>query len=735
METYLINFGSTTKDTVSLKHVKPFGCKLFYHSKGQSKLDERGVLGFFLLFDVTRQSTLVYNPELRKAIHVDTVGKFFTNVFYKDWLKQKNGGQVEEEDELQIIYESDEEKDIILPSDNSESSAVPSVPDRMIVDENQQTAERTNVPQSQQHHDEKEMKVPLELVEKEFLPRRSKRIRNLPAVDYRVSVVHFRDQPYMHDVLVNRLPTDPNSFEECIDRTDSHHWWKAMEEEFNSLIENETWEYCELPPGKKVIQTRWVYNSKLDEFGQLERHKARFTAKGFSQRFGIEFNTTFAPVLKYETGKFIMLYSKFLGYEVYQIDIKTAFLYSKIDEKIYITQAKGFELPGREHLVCKLKKCLYGLKQSSRCWNRELGKTLKELGFRKLKSEPSVYIRNPPGVKPIFITVTVDDLLICALTKEIVDELIKNLSKKYKVKNLGIVNWYLGLQIIFDEERKLLIFNHGQYIEHILKRFDVSHLPIASTPVDHNIKYVKKECCTAETRHNCSECKHEYDEVNAYPYMEILGSLIHLGVVSRPDLSQAISLFSKFSNNPSLEHCDGLTRVLQYLRGTVNLCLHYDYSTFTMDIFSDANWRKYGDWRSFGGLAVMVGGAPIFWKSFCQKRPSDSSCVSEYYSAIVAAKKACFFRNLLDELNIVKDPVIPVHIDNESTIKIASDDIISAKTEHIGYRYHFIRDMVERKEISLHHVESKLNVADIFTKALPPNDFRRAVEMLNMRRI
>jgi hypothetical protein len=114
---------------------------------------------------------------------------------------------------------------------------------------------------------------------------------------------------------------------------------------------------------------------------------------------------------------------------------------------------------------------------------------------------------------------------------------------------------------------------------------------------------------------------------------------------------------------------------------------------------------------------------------------SGSACVSEYYAAAVAAKKASFFANLLDELNIQKNPTIPMYLDNQSTIIIASDDITSQKTEHIGYRYHFIRDKVERKEIKLKYVKSILNCADIFTKALDPRLHEQQLELLNMRRI
>jgi hypothetical protein len=175
-----------------------------------------------------------------------------------------------------------------------------------------------------------------------------------------------------HTALTTTTTTaDPTTYAAAISSPNAAHWHAAMLDELRSLQEHGTWRLAELP-GRRSIGCKWVYKSKRDESGAVKRYKARLVAQGFSQREGIDFGVTFAPVVRLDTLRIILALACHLDLHIYQLDIKTAYLNGDLDEDIYMRQPPGFAAPGSAPLVCHLDKALYGLRQAGRAWNLKL---------------------------------------------------------------------------------------------------------------------------------------------------------------------------------------------------------------------------------------------------------------------------------------------------------------------------------------------------------------------------
>ena len=158
-----------------------------------------------------------------------------------------------------------------------------------------------------------------------------------------------------------------------------------------SLEENDVWELVHLPEGRKALGSKWVYKVKTDANGSIERYEARLVAQGFSQKYGTDYDKTFCPVVRLESFRTLVALSVQHGLKMHHVDVATAFLNGELEEEVYMKQPPGFCIEGQENFVCKLKKSIYGLKQSPHCWNSTLHSQLKSMGFLQLASDPCIY--------------------------------------------------------------------------------------------------------------------------------------------------------------------------------------------------------------------------------------------------------------------------------------------------------------------------------------------------------
>lgn len=248
---------------------------------------------------------------------------------------------------------------------------------------------------------------------------------------------------------------DPIDFDDAISRSDSNLWCKAMQEEFDSLTKNETWTLTELPANRRPIDCRWVFKTKRDSNGKIVRHKARLVIKGCAQRRGIDYDETYAPVVRYTSIRFLLALATKLNHHIEQMDAVCAFLQGELEEEIFMLQRKGFSNNSKK--VCRLKKSLYGLKQASKIWNSKLNSVLISFGLKRSNHDPCVY-HNVTGNDIIIVAVYVDDLLVFSTQKNESNKLKTKLSSSFEMKDIGDVSSVLGMNIIRNYYFSLLFY-------------------------------------------------------------------------------------------------------------------------------------------------------------------------------------------------------------------------------------------------------------------------------------
>ena len=487
-------------------------------------------------------------------------------------------------------------------------------------------------------------------------------------------------------------------------RDDWPLWETAIQEELESINENNTWtEIDNLPVDRKAVNSKWVFNIKYDN--GKPRYKARLVAKGCSQRPGFDYEETFAPVVKITTIRVILSIANYRDYAIHQMDVKCAYLNGNLREEIFMKLPA--DIDGKIQIV-KLNRSLYGLKQSGKCWNDEFSNQVSEMGFRSCSVDPCLYFNKDIE---IFMILYVDDILLIGPNTSNIDQIKAKLSEKYKMKDLGPVRKFLNMDIGRIESRKLLWINQEDYIEKILRKYSMENCNPVNIPMDPNITFTENKG----------------PETN-FPYRELIGSLQYLTCISRPDISVAVNILSQFQSNPSNEHWMGLKRILRYLNGTKHYRLIYQgNSKISLEGYADANYAGNSeDRKSTSGYIFQVFGNTISWNTKKQSTISLSSTEAELIALTHASKEALWLSSLLDEIGIESKPVT-IFEDNQPCISLVHENRISQRIKHIDIKYLFIRDHIKNDNLKVKWISTENQVADIFTKPLASISFKRHV--------
>ncbi|KAL0341478.1 UNVERIFIED_CONTAM: Retrovirus-related Pol polyprotein from transposon RE2 [Sesamum calycinum] len=246
---------------------------------------------------------------------------------------------------------------------------------------------------------------------------------------------------------------EPENFETAV----KHKVWvQAMEEEIKMIEKNNTWELADRPKDKEVIGVKWIYKTKLNADGSIQKHKARLVAKGYSQLPGIDYTETFAPVARLDTIRALIAIAANKKWKIYQMDVKSAFLNGYIDEEIYVEQPQGFIAKGSEEKVLRLKKALYGLKQAPRAWYSRIDKYFMDRGFRRSLSEPTLYIKSQ-GNDTLIVSLYVDDLIYTGNNEKMIQDFKEDMMKTFEMSDLGLMHFFLGIEINQEKEEYLYV--------------------------------------------------------------------------------------------------------------------------------------------------------------------------------------------------------------------------------------------------------------------------------------
>ncbi|KAL0311685.1 UNVERIFIED_CONTAM: Retrovirus-related Pol polyprotein from transposon TNT 1-94 [Sesamum calycinum] len=361
------------------------------------------------------------------------------------------------------------------------------------------------------------------------------------------------------------------------------------------MAKNNVWELVDLPTGRKTIGNKWVLKVKRKADGSIDKFKARLVAKGYNQKEGIDYKETFSPVVRFASVRLILAIVAHLDLELFQMDVKTAFLNGELDEEIYMDQPEGFQEMGLKHKVCRLKRSIYGLKQSSRQWYYRFHRAITSIGFTMIEEDHCVYVKR--SVKNFLILSLYVDILLAGNNMKMIVATQKWLSSTFEMKDMGEAEYILGVKVHRDRSKKLLSLSQETYIKRIIERFRMHNANPVDTPMD-------KSCVLSKEL--CPKTEEEKKRMTKIPYASAVGSLMYAMMCTRPDLCVAVGMVSSL-------------RLVGY---------------------SDADGSADRDeLKSTLGYAFLLGGAAITWCSKKQPCISLSTMEAEYVASTIAYAK------------------------------------------------------------------------------------------------
>ena len=442
--------------------------------------------------------------------------------------------------------------------------------------------------------------------------------------------------------------------------------------------------------------------------------------KDLRKNTALDYEETFAPVVRFESVRTLIALSAKYGLRLEQLDVTTAFLNGELEQEIYMSQPEGFVVPGKENYVCKLKRSIYGLKQSPRCWNETVHTFLSDNNFRQADSDPCIYVNREDYGSILIVAVYVDDIIVASKTDSQIGKFKTLIGDRFKIKDLGLLNYFLGVTVDQRTDGSIFI-GQKSYTNALLEKYSMTDCKPVGTPVSTDVKLTLSTDGQkpADTR----------------LYQSAVGSLLHLSLRTRPDISFAVSLVAKFASSPTTEHWSAVKRIFRYLKGTVNLGLQYFPSkNEECEGFADASWADdVDDRKSTSGYVFKLSGAPITWKSKKQTSVALSTAEAEYLSLAAAVQEAVWLRHLLEDFDKPLQSPMVIHEDNQATISMTKNPQFHGRAKHMELRFHFVRQHICSNNVELIYCPSEENIADLFTKSLALDKHQYFRTLLGMR--
>ncbi|GJV13976.1 retrovirus-related pol polyprotein from transposon TNT 1-94 [Tanacetum coccineum] len=424
---------------------------------------------------------------------------------------------------------------------------------------------------------------------------------------------------------------------------------------------------------------------KCDDENTVIRNKSRLVAKGYAQKEGINFEESFAPVARLEAVRLFIAYAAHKSFTVYQMDVKTTFLYGPLKEEVYVNQPDGFVDPYHPDKVYRLKKALYGLKQAPRAWYDVLSNFLVSKGFAKGFINPTLFITKH-GEDILLVQIYVDDIIFGSTNPKLSKRFGKLMHSKFDMSMMGELKFFLGIQI--HQSPRGIFINQAKYAQEILKKHGMTSCDSIGTPM--------------ATKHLDADLSGT--PVDQTKYRSMVGALMYL-TASRPDIVHATCYCARYQVKPTEKHLTAVKQIFWYLKDSINMGLWYPKDIgFELTAFLDSDHTGYLDSRksTSSGIQFLGGDKLVSWSSKNQDCTSMSSAEAEYVSLSAA-------------------------------IAISCNPVQHSRTKHIDVRYHFIKEQVEKGIVELFFVGTEYQLADLFTKALSEDRFKYLVRRLGMR--
>ena len=698
-----------TNKRPNLAKVELFGAKCYRYIQNKTKLEPRAIVGVFVGYHESSPAKQIYDPETG-AIHNVKDVKFLNEMFYKQNIL-----------ETRITAENNE-------NDRSgrESADSPIRPNRNngIPDSDNDNTERVRDTQCLTQSPQPQLNEHYNLRQRNTVDYTDFNVNmhNIYSIDRDASQTIESNESITHSIFNIYLEQNmlsnynflscsninhsiinvPNTFKQAMQSPEREQWIKAMDGEMESLLSNHTYDLVHRPLNQEIVGGRWVFSIKNDPDNNL-RFKARFVAKGYTQSKGVNFNDTYAPTARMTSMRVLINMAVQNGYLGHHCDVNNAYLHSEIDYEIYMEQPEGYVRDPSK--VCRLNKSIYGLKQSAAMWHSTLITFMNSQNLEQSVMDPCVFIRKSKS-NTLILLIWVDDCIIFASSLRIMNEFKRNFGQTFKIKDLGSLTWFLGIQ--FKIEKDVIRMNQKLYTQNIIKRFNEQNSTPRTLPCDPNIYEILEA---------------KSDKLGSpTTYREIVGSLIYLMTCTRPDIAFIVTLLSRYMNSPTKTHINLARSVLRYLKYTLDYDLKYVKTEGELRLYgySDSDWASDNDRQSVSGYAFKCNplSGLVSWRSGKQTLVATSSCEAEYIALHEAVCEALFLRQIYAEFTKSHTQNVIIHADNQGCICLAKHPTYHRRTKHIDIRFHALRKYVSNKSVSIIYIPSRDNLADMCTKAL-----------------
>ena len=530
--------------------------------------------------------------------------------------------------------------------------------------------------------------------------------RRLHAIRDAIFQVHTTPIPVRDPhVSTATATTDlPRTYNSAMRAPDASDWSQAMNTELAMLRELNVWTLVPTPQDAKVIPTQWVLTKKFHPDGTLRKHKARLVVTGNRQTQGEDYASCFSPVVKHSSVRILLAIAAKFQYTISFLDVTNAYCWGTLQEEIYCKQPPGFEQtsPNGDPLVCKLHKSLYGLPQSGRCWNQRLTQILIEIGLQQSDYDPCVFYRTTP-VSFFAMSAYVDDNCVVSSNDAQTSYYLHRIKQRIKIAPVSD-QLYLGMTIHPTKTGFRLHQEH--YVTKILTRFGMqdckpTHTPLLVSRSTEQLLHERKTPLLPSSK----------------PYQELLGCLLYLANVSRPDLTFPVIAMSVHGHAPMQHHMGVLKRILRYLKGTPSLGINYT-STAVGSLYaaSDASLASFPNSKSVTGTAIFLGAVPILWRTKQQSLVALSSCEAETYAIAETCRDLVPIRGLIQELSpsLITSPTV-IYTDSYSAMFLILNGG-STRTKHFHKRVNFIQDYLKTYDLALQYMPTNTIPADMLTK-------------------
>jgi hypothetical protein len=435
------------------------------------------------------------------------------------------------------------------------------------------------------------------------------------------------------------------------------NWRDATQEEFTALQANQTWDLVPPPSDINIVTGKWIFRHKLHPDGTLDRYKARWVLRGFTQRPGLDFGETFSPVVKPATIRTMLSLVVSHNWVVHQLEVKNAFLHGTLEERVYCAQPSGFVDPSKPDHVCRLNKSLYGLKQAPRAWYNRFASFICSIGFMEAKSDTSLFILRR-DYHVAYLLLYIYDIMLTTSSRALLQSIVNCLVAEFFLKDIGHLHHFLGMSVSRTPSGMFLSQRH--YMLEILGRASMTDCNPCSTPIDTNAKLSADGPPIAD----------------ATDYRALAGALQHL-TFTHPDICYVVQQICLYMHDLREPHLALIKRVLRYIKGTLDYGLKIvRSSTSNLIAYSDADWVGCSDTRrSTSGYAVFYGDNLVSWASKRQQTVSRSSAGAEYRAVANVVAEISWLRQLLQELLHCPRHSSVVFCDNVSVVYLSTNPV------------------------------------------------------------